>query len=173
MGNHDFYTADPELVAREVDACGVRLLRDEHRIIGKDGGRLLLAGVDDIGRRVGVPVKIDAALDGAPASLPTILLCHRPYYLEQAAGKGVDLVLSGHTHGGQIVLGKVGGLIVAPASLASKYVAGPYQSGSTMMYVSRGIGTVGVPVRINCPPEITRITLRRTPPGPGENGAMS
>ena len=71
-------------------------------------------------------------------------------------------MLSGHTHGGQVVLGKFGNVVIAPSSLASRYVWGKYRKGNTHMYVSRGIGTVGLPVRINCPPEITKITLRKS-----------
>jgi hypothetical protein len=69
-------------------------------------------------------------------------------------------MLSGHTHGGQIVLGSLGKTHLTPAALASPYIWGTYHHGSTAMYVSRGIGTVGLPIRINCPPELTRIVLR-------------
>ena len=87
-------------------------------------------------------------------------MSHRPYYLKAAKEFGVDLMLSGHTHGGQVVLGRFGETTIAPASLASGFVWGLYQSGKTRLYVNRGIGTVGIPLRINCPPELTRIVLR-------------
>jgi predicted MPP superfamily phosphohydrolase len=93
---------------------------------------------------------------------PRILLCHRPYFLKQAADQGIDLVLSGHTHGGQVVFGRFGDLTLTPARLASPYVWGPYSLGAAQMFVSRGIGTVGLPMRINCPPEIALIILKRT-----------
>jgi uncharacterized protein len=96
-----------------------------------------------------------------PLAIPRILLCHRPYYLKTASEKNIDLVLSGHTHGGQVVFGRFGDVVIAPSRLASRYVAGKYRMGNTHMYVSRGIGTVGLPIRINCPPEITMITLRK------------
>jgi predicted MPP superfamily phosphohydrolase len=99
---------------------------------------------------------------GAPPGT-SILLCHRPYYFPQAAERSIDLVLSGHTHGGQVVFGQVGDAILTPAALASRYVWGEYRIGKASMYVSRGIGTVGVPIRINCPPEITLLTLERSP----------
>ncbi len=161
MGNHDFYNANPELVAREVDECGIKLLRNDKAIIEKGGGQFYLFGVDDVGRARSVPVKLDEAMGVAPLNIPKILLCHRPYYLEQAAERNIDIVLSGHTHGGQVVLGRLGDVVVAPASLASRYVWGKYRFGKTQMYVSRGIGTVGLPIRLNCPPEITQITLTR------------
>lgn len=160
MGNHDFYAPDPERVAREVDGCGVRLLRNDNIIVAKNGARLALIGIDDVGRPDRAAAHIQSAARGVPDVLPRILLCHRPYYLEEAASQGMDLVLSGHTHGGQIVLGRIGGLTLTPAAIASPYIWGEYSRGNTQMYVSRGIGTVGLPMRINCPPEITRITLR-------------
>jgi len=160
-GNHEYYTENTDLVLREVDACGVKLLRDDKTVISKNGGAFYLIGVDDIGRSAGASIKIDKALGSTPLPIPKILLCHRPYFLANAAERNIDLVLSGHTHGGQIVLGKFGNTILAPASFASHYVWGTYTMGKTSMYVSRGIGTVGPPVRINCPPEITKITLLR------------
>jgi len=159
MGNHDFYNHDPELVAREVDECGITLLRDDKTIVEKDGGQFYLIGVDDVGRANNAMVRMDEAIGYAPLKIPRILLCHRPYYLPQAAARKIDLVLSGHTHGGQVVLGRFGDVVLAPASLASHYIAGKYSFGTTNMYVSRGVGTVGLPIRLNCPPEITKITL--------------
>jgi predicted MPP superfamily phosphohydrolase len=161
LGNHDFY-AGVEPVAREVDACGIRLLRNDKITISKDGGTFYLIGVDDVGRRNTAPILIDEAIGDAPLAVPRILLCHRPYYLKDAADKKIDLVLSGHTHGGQVVFGQFGDVVIAPARIASKYVAGKYQEGNTHMYVTSGIGTVGLPVRLNCPPEITMITLLRS-----------
>jgi hypothetical protein len=159
MGNHDFYTEDPDRVARVIDDCGVKLLRNDRVIVEKDGARFSLIGVDDVGRNERGTIKLREA--AGPSGDPTtkVLLCHRPYYLAQAAAENIDLVLSGHTHGGQVVFGSFGGITFAPAALASPYVWGKYSLGKTQMYVSRGIGTVGVPVRFNCPPEITRILL--------------
>jgi hypothetical protein len=105
---------------------------------------------------------MDTAVGYAPLDIPRVLLCHRPYFLQQAARRKIDLVLSGHTHGGQLVFGRWGETVIAPASLASRYVWGKYRIGNTHMYVSRGIGTVGIPIRINCPPEVTKITLVRS-----------
>ncbi len=163
MGNHDFYAPDPDRVAREVDGCGVRLLRNDSVIIGKNGARFALLGVDDVGRSDRAMSHMQSAARGVPDMLPRVLLCHRPYFLEEAAAMGMDLVLSGHTHGGQIVLGHIGPLALTPAAFASPYIWGKYSRGRTQMYVSRGIGTVGLPMRVNCPPELTRITLRRAP----------
>ena len=159
MGNHDFFAPEPEVVAREVDACGVRLLRNDKTLITKNGGSFYLLGVDDVGNPRRAEEKFSVALSNATLEVPKVLMVHRPYFLQQAAEKGFDLVLSGHTHGGQIVLANFGKIVIAPASLASRYVWGKYSIGNTQMYVNRGIGTVGLPIRLNCPPEITRITL--------------
>jgi predicted MPP superfamily phosphohydrolase len=160
LGNHDFYSG-ADAVAKEVDACGIKMLRNDKVVVEKDGGKLYLIGVDDVGFSNRAPIKLDEAVGNAPLEVPRILLSHRPYYLAQAAEKKIDLVLSGHTHGGQVVFGRFGDVVIAPSRLASKYVWGKYRDGNTHMYVSRGIGTVGLPVRINCPPEITKITLRK------------
>ena len=160
LGNHDFY-AGPDKVATEVDAAGIKMLRNDKVVIEKDGGKFCLVGVDDVGFSNRAPIKLNEAIGQMPQGMPQILLCHRPYYLDEAADRNIDLVLSGHTHGGQIVLGRFGDVVIAPSSLVSKYVWGKYKTRNTHMYVSRGIGTVGLPVRINCPPEITKITLKR------------
>ena len=161
MGNHDFYAGDPERVAREVNACGIRLLRNDGVVLARGGARFTLAGIDDVGQKERAAAHMRSALGGGPEGIPRILLSHRPYFLGEAADAGVDLVLSGHTHGGQIVLGHFGDITLTPAALASPYIWGKYTRGRTQMYVSRGIGTVGLPMRVNCPPEITKITLRR------------
>ncbi len=89
-----------------------------------------------------------------------ILLCHKPYFFERAVAGQFNVMLSGHTHGGQIVLADILGVKITPAALASPYISGRYKMGDSLMYVSRGIGTVGLPVRVNCPPEVTLFTLR-------------
>lgn len=160
LGNHDYY-AGADAVAKEVDGCGIRLLRNDKVFIEKNGSGFYLLGVDDVGFNNRAPIKLEESIGYAQPGIPKILLCHRPYYLSEAADKNVDLILSGHTHGGQIVFGRFGDLVIAPSRIASPYVWGKYRKENTQMYVSRGIGTVGLPVRINCPPEITKITLRR------------
>ncbi len=160
MGNHDFFASNPELVAREVNDCGVRLLRNDRVTIARGGAAFTLLGVDDTGSAELTANKIRIAKGPSAESLPQVLLCHRPYFLPQAAEQRIDLMLSGHTHGGQVVLGSLGKTIITPALLASPYIWGKYFRDNTAMYVSRGIGTVGLPVRINCPPELTRIVLR-------------
>jgi uncharacterized protein len=168
-GNHDYY-AGVDLVSRGVEDIGIKLLRNENAIVTIDGQSLYFIGVDDadaasISKYVeGKPAPhIEAAWRGVPSNAATILLCHKPYMFEDFAKTNVGLMLAGHTHGGQIVLGRLGKTVLTFSSIASSYVEGVYRpeevKSKTQMYVSRGIGVVGVPIRINCPPEITKITL--------------
>ncbi|MBI1808033.1 MAG: metallophosphoesterase [Ignavibacteria bacterium] len=161
LGNHDYYTRQVEIVAREVNNCGITLLRNERVVIKKGKSTMYLLGIDDVGTNARASQLFDQTLNGTDSEVAKVLLCHRPYYFDQAANRRIDLTLSGHTHGGQVVFAKIGRGVIAPARIASPYVAGLYSIGSSHMYVSRGVGTVGVPIRINCPPEVTRITLTR------------
>ncbi|MDE3058607.1 MAG: metallophosphoesterase [Bacteroidota bacterium] len=158
LGNHDYY-ADVDVVAKVVDDCGVKLLRNDAVKIQKGNSFFNLIGVDDIRHRIDPNTYIESALSSAHNDQPKILLCHRPYFLETIDNYNIDLTLAGHTHGGQIVLAHVGDIYLTPAALVSKYICGLYRVNGSQMYVTRGIGTVGVPLRINCPPEITKITL--------------
>ncbi len=161
LGNHDYFTKNVEIVAREVNSCGINLLRNSRLTIEHNGKELELVGIDDLGNPLHARRLIAKEVAGADQRNPKILLAHRPYFFPQAAEQKIDLTLSGHTHGGQIVFARIGGDVIAPARMVSPYVAGLYSIGSSHMYVSRGIGTVGVPVRLNCPPELTKISLVR------------
>ena len=87
-----------------------------------------------------------------------VLLAHEPDFADEVARFPVDLQLSGHSHGGQVRLPLLGPLYLP--ELAQKYVMGQYQVGPLILYTNAGLGTIGVPVRCNCPPEITFLTLR-------------
>ena len=160
LGNHDYYSRQPDKIAQVATEAGVRILRNESLVLKKGGSGIRIAGVDDAGTNQVAAQKMELALKGEEDRLPTVLVCHRPYFFEEAAARDVGLVLSGHTHGGQVVFGRMGGTTMTPAALYSPYVWGLYRKDQSQMYVSRGIGTVGVPIRINCPPELTRIVLR-------------
>ena len=169
-GNHDYF-ANADLVCKESEQAGITMLRNQNIMIAKDGAQIALLGIDDMPVahaeplayvRTGKSEAIESMLKGVPVDAKKILLCHRPYPFEEFAQIGMDVMLSGHTHGGQIVLASIGSMNLSLAQLASKYVQGQYQSQrnpSSQMYVSRGIGTVGLPLRINCPPELTTIIL--------------
>ena len=177
LGNHDHFTDDPPRLAREIVAAGIRLLQNELVVLDRDGARLTLAGIDDL--LFGAP-DLDAALRGAPRGVPVVLLSHHPDVLFEAAERGVSLVLSGHTHAGQI---RVPGLPVivrmsqyhlddgryrcveaADGTAASGAPdAGTTPQVTTELVVSRGLGAVGLPMRIACPPEVVLLRLRSSP----------
>ena len=154
LGNHDCET-DQEEVTRAVKAEGIPVLENHSQAIEQDGARFWLAGVDDV---LSGTADLAETLHGIPANDAVILLAHEPDFADQAAKFPIDLQLSGHSHGGQIRIPFVP-LFYLP-DLAKKYVMGNYQVGPLPLYTNAGIGTVDIPVRLNCPPEITFITLR-------------
>ncbi len=160
LGNHDFFaTVDPDEITKRLEDSGMKMLRNDSVIIEFKGEKLALLGVDDILPWKSAPQLIGQAKQGVPDGIPKVLLCHKPYFFPDAAQHKIDLTLSGHTHGGQVVLFELGTLRVTPAALASHYVSGLYTIDKSQMYVTKGIGTVGMPLRLNCPPEITKIIL--------------
>lgn len=161
LGNHDHWLSGTE-VAHALRDNGITVLINSCLPIDRKGDRIWLSGLDD-------PLCGHPDLDKTiPASIrsvegqPVILMCHEPDYaddlLTHPAGKSIALMLSGHTHGGQVRLPFVGALELPPGG--RKYVEGLFRVGSMQLYVNRGIGTIGVPFRFACPPEITEITLR-------------
>jgi uncharacterized protein len=160
LGNHDHWT-DAEKMTASLTRNGIRVLVNENVRIGMDSSFIKLAGVDDlmVGRD-----DLPSALKGTSSNEPRILLAHNPAIIREAARAGVDLVLSGHTHGGQInwrlLIGredrKTARWLRRPSRRLTRGLA---QLGSTQLYVNRGLGTVVVPLRYGCPPEITVIEL--------------
>ena len=161
LGNHDHYTGAAE-VARGVREAGHLLLTNECRVIERTGTPLALLGIDDPENwRADDPQRedINQALRTAPPDVFKILLAHRPGAWDSAAPHGIPLTLSGHIHGGQFYLP---GLGWSPGRLITKYVMGHFERRGTQLYVSRGIGVVGVPIRVFVPPEVELFELRRT-----------
>lgn len=169
LGNHDYFS-DPDFVAAVVkNESPITLLRNESLALEINGEKLAILGVDDVRRSNAdydpiVIGNIDTTINSAMKipdydNTPKLMLYHKPYFLKQISEKNIDLVVSGHTHGGQVVLAKFGNTNLSLAATVSPYVSGLYKEGSSQMYVSRGIGVVGMPLRLNCPPEITKITL--------------
>ena len=143
-------------------AKGITVLRNASAPIEKAGGRIWLSGVDDpLEGHPNPEVAIPESIRNVPNE-PVILLCHGPDFadrlLTHPAGQAVDLMLSGHSHGGQIRLPLLGAMVLPP--MGRKYIEGWFRLGRLQLYVNRGIGAVGIPFRLNCPPEITVITLR-------------
>ncbi|MCX4246975.1 metallophosphoesterase [Paraliomyxa miuraensis] len=157
-GNHEYYWDGPAW-CEEVARLGLHVLNNEHCIIDHDGAQLLLAGVTDISAGGMVPSHASdpaEACAGAPEGCAAkILLAHQPRSIDAAAKAGYDLQISGHTHGGQYFPMN---LLVY---LAQPYVAGLHRHEDTWIYVSRGTGYWGPPVRVGAPHEITLLRLRR------------
>jgi uncharacterized protein len=155
LGNHDTDFAEPEVV-NALAMNRLPLLSNSFQPLERAGQRLWVAGTGDACKR-----KMDLAKAVPPASVtngePVILIVHEPDVLPDVARYKVDLMLSGHTHGGQVRIPFLPLIHLPP--LGKKYVDGLFRLGDTQLYVNRGIGTVGVPMRFNCPPEITEITL--------------
>lgn len=156
LGNHDAVT-DPGRVINSLRAVGIQVLGNRSVPIEGSGARFWLAGVDDVLEKRS---DLDAALHNIPAGESVMLLAHEPDYADDVALVPVDLQLSGHSHGGQIRIPFIRPLWLP--TLAKKYVWGLYKIGGLTLYTNPGLGTVGVPVRMNCPPEITLLTLRRS-----------
>ncbi len=156
-GNHDWY-AGVDVTMGAAQAGGARILRNDGLVIGSEKEGIALLGVEDVWARRIDPTQgpnLEKALSRVPADLPRILLCHNPVFFPEAAGK-VALQLSGHTHGGQVNLGP---LKPADLVLPYGYVRGRYERDGSQLYINRGFGTAGPPVRIGSPPEVTRIVL--------------
>jgi uncharacterized protein len=162
LGNHDVLVSTAKVTAA-LTANGITVLNNSFSSLERNGSRVWLAGLDD--PLEGHP-KIERAIPGEIRNRrdePVVLMCHAPDFadtlLAHPAGQSVALMLSGHTHGGQVRLPFVGPMGL-PA-LGRKYIEGAFQLENLQLYVNRGLGTVGVPFRLNCPPEIACITLRR------------
>ena len=154
LGNHDVET-DPEHVTSVLQAENIHVLANQSRAIERNGARVWLAGVNDV---LGGTADLQETLRRVPASEAVILLAHEPDFADEASHYPVDLQFSGHSHGGQVRIPLLPPLYLP--SMAKKYVLGTYQVGPLTLYTTAGLGTVGVPVRLNCPPEITLVTLR-------------
>jgi predicted MPP superfamily phosphohydrolase len=150
LGNHD----DEKDMPAALTSRGFTVLKDQRTSLTVRGERLDLAGIRFWTKG---PGDIASVLKGTGGT--TLLLAHDPRRLTEAAALDVQLVLSGHTHGGQVVLPGVGAL----AGRKFPVLAGYAMKDNTSLFVSRGVGTVYVPVRLNCPPDVAVLTLRREP----------
>jgi len=165
LGNHDRYTGQ-DAVIRGVKDAGQVFVKNGVHVIERGGAALALVGIDDPRNwRADDPQDsdLDEALRVTPPSRDAfrILLAHRPGAFDGAAPRGIPLTLAGHIHGGQFYLPVIGW---SPGRLITKYVMGHFTQGNSQLYVSRGIGVVGVPLRVFVPPEIALFELRRPSP---------
>jgi len=156
LGNHDHWV-DAALLTDLFRAEGITVLINEGMHFEKNGASFWLAGVDDT--MVGLE-DLPLALAGSSDNEFKLLLAHNPIILRRAARAGVDLVLSGHTHGGQVSLRSERNTAGRPRRRLLKGLA---RQGETQIYITRGLGTVVLPVRFGCPPEVSLLELRTAP----------
>lgn len=185
-GNHEIYARAEDMAERLYRQAGMKLLRRENAVINYKGGQLNLIGVDyqrertPSGRRTQMLDNVEPLVR---RDIPNILLSHNPNTFNRAAELGIELSLAGHTHGGQVQV-EILDVSLSPARFITDYIAGLYHrplsmpstpkrmgetiklmpnapKGLSALYVNRGIGTVGAPVRLGVPPEISHIVLRR------------
>jgi predicted MPP superfamily phosphohydrolase len=158
LGNHDAVVG-ARIIRDHMENNGLPILVNQHVRIERNGAHIILSGLDDWS--YGYPNLTEAVPEKPDA--PVILMVHEPDYAVHIAdhrrGPLVDLVLSGHTHGGQIRLPGLRPLALPP--FGRLFPEGHYLLGRLQLYVNRGIGTVGLPLRLNCPPEITVATLKK------------
>lgn len=153
LGNHDHW-ANPGAIRRYLSEAHIRVLSNQSvRLMGKGGG-LWLAGVDDVWERQD---DLRATLADVPARACVLALVHEPDFVDESARAGIALQLSGHSHGGQVRLPLIGAPVLP--YLGRRYPIGLQRAGNTWVYTSRGIGVIYPPIRLNCPPEITLLTL--------------
>ena len=152
LGNHDHWT-DPEMVTTAIESVGITMLTNRGLRIEAHGASFWLGGVDD--HMVG-KVDLAAALKGSFPDETKLLLAHNPIIFRQTVRAGVDLTFSGHTHGGQVKVRDPEKRILPRRKLSS----GLHKRKDSQIYITRGIGTVVLPVRFQCPPEVSLITLR-------------
>ena len=166
LGNHDVWVQEPE-VRHALESAGARILVNSHLSLTRSDSKLYIAGVGDASYtdRDDLP----AALEGIPRGACVILLSHTPEIIGKGGWEPVSLVLSGHTHGGQVVLPGIGPLFVPAARvLGRRRAQGLHRFGPAWVFVTRGLGEVFPPLRIACPPEIALITLRRDTTAPAQ-----
>lgn len=168
LGNHDFYTGAEDELVREMARRGIVVLRNQARSIRIGNSSLSVLGIDDL--RSGEPNLAGAlAQVGKDADEIRVLLSHRPEIFPEAARGSVEVVLAGHYHGGQVK--PLPGSDVSLARLLTRYAEGMFQlrlgpkdgraPKVSTLFVSRGVGITALPVRINCPPQIAHLVLRK------------
>jgi hypothetical protein len=160
MGDHDFWSA-PSTIRNLHERCGWLFLENEHHLFTRGGRRILVSGLTHIYSRKLSTAELDAFLSHAPEADVRILLAHQPAeeVVRRASAHRYDLVVAGHTHGGQIVLHPLG-IPLTPSMFETDYYQGEYRLGATQVIVSRGLGLTLAPIRYHAPAEVVTVELR-------------
>lgn len=163
LGNHDYSVRNamgirryPDLHRKVGDALaerGIQVLRNVSVPLERDGSRIFLTGLEDLWSRA---CDLEAGMQGLDAATPRIVLAHNPMTIERLSGHRCDLMLSGHTHGGQVLLPKLGRVALGPHG--RRFAAGLYQVGGSWLYVNKGVG-FGFRIRYGVRPEVAIVTL--------------
>ena len=159
MGNHERYVRAEDYTFRQAARVGIRFLRGEARMLRFGNATLNLAGLDFESQRDRSRYLLGAERLIVPGAI-NILLQHNPDVFPAAARQGYNLLLAGHTHGGQVTV-EILDRSINPARFFTPYVYGLYRQGNAAAYVTRGIGTIGIPARIGARPEISLLRLRK------------
>jgi len=176
-GNHEWWSGRFNALEEKLVASGVAVLRGDHVKIERDNQSLFVVGIDDVAKYFDAPDFGDSvearnravirelakATEGITREDFTILLAHRPENMSIYSDFGMDLILSGHTHGGQVNLPFIGALVAPDQGFFPKYSAGVYEEDGSTMIVNRGLGSSIFPVRLLNRPEIVVVTLRSQP----------
>ncbi len=165
LGNHDYFT-NPFPMWRDLEGAGYHCLENKHKLVERNGSLLAVIGISDPmaangrfrGLHFGDGPRPELASLGIPDQAWRLCLSHRPSNWDLAAQTGARLTLSGHTHGGQVNIIPW----VSSARMMGPYTRGLFDENGSKLYVSRGLGVVGIPIRLGAPPEIVVITLRTT-----------
>ena len=157
LGNHEIYAGIEDSLTRHFVERGVRILRGENHELRAGSGRLNLIGVDYQRRGRGYLKGVDRLMLPDTAN---ILMSHNPNSFPRAAELGIDLSLAGHTHGGQVTLEFIHPRL-SPSRFITDFIRGHYRERGRQLYVNRGLGTIGFPVRLNSPPEVSVYELVR------------
>lgn len=156
LGNHDHYT-DAPAVARALEGIGIPVLNNRSVIAHRGNSPIRIVGVDDPATSQS---DFRGAVKGVEQGVFRLLLAHSPDIVWSFGEREIDLALCGHTHGGQVCL-PGGQALVCPINLGTDYAQGIFYWRKATLFVNRGIGVVGVPIRAFCPPEIAVLTLKR------------
>lgn len=154
LGNHDYWT-NVAAVRQMLRESGIVELTNSIATLTRSGEQLHLCGIDDLWEG---NVRLETVLEQLPAKGAALLLAHEPDFADTSAATGrFDLQISGHSHGGQVVIPFYGPPVVP--YLGEKYPLGLYEVNGMFQYTNRGVGMASLPVRLNCPPEVTVFTL--------------
>ena len=164
-GNHEYWSGKYDQLEKIIKSTGVTILHNQREKLQLNGTTFLLAGIDDPAisneaSAVTVETELAKTLEGVNDQDFVVLLSHRPEVYSVYAEHNIDLVLSGHAHGGQVRLPFVGGLVAPDQGFLPKYTAGKYEQDDTAMIVNRGLGNSIIPQRVFNTPEIVEITIK-------------